>query len=267
MALNGEVIRGRVGRGIIGSVLKGRLGWSIASFLALLVFWLIAAELLDSRLFPGPVAVAEKLASEFMSGELAYHVGATLARVAVAFFLAMFIGSAIGIALGRTKSADRFFDTWLIFFLNLPALVTIILCYVWFGLTEVAAIIAVTLNKIPNVAVTVREGARSLSRDLEEMAEIYRFGRWKTLRHVTLPQLAPFFAAAARGGLALVWKIVLVVELLGRSNGVGHQLNIAFQLFDVPMILAYAIAFIVVVQIIEIGVLQPIEARVNQWRR
>lgn len=268
MALDAEATKNaRVGRGIVGSVLRGRIGWSIGSFLALLLLWLVAAAFLDSRLFPGPVAVAQKLATEAASGELAYHVGVTLLRVAVAFFVAMFIGSAIGIALGRARSADRFFDTWLIFFLNLPALVTIILCYVWFGLTEAAAILAVSLNKIPNVAVTVREGSRSLSRDLEEMAQIYRFGWWKTLRHVTLPQLAPFFAAAARGGLALVWKIVLVVELLGRPNGVGHQLNIAFQLFDVPMILAYAIAFIVVVQIIEIGVLQPIEARVNQWRR
>lgn len=258
---------GRVGRGIVGSVLNGRLGWTLVSFLTLVLLWAVVATLLDSRLFPGPIAVWDRFAVEAASGELAYHVGVTLARVAVAFFLAMVIGCAIGIALGRAQAADRFFDTWLIFFLNLPALVTIILCYVWFGLTEVAAILAVAINKIPNVAVTVREGARSLSRDLTEMALIYRFGTWKTLRHVTLPQLAPFFAAAARGGLALVWKIVLVVELLGRSNGVGHQLHIAFQLFDVPMILAYAIAFILVVQVIEIGVLQPLEARVNRWRR
>jgi len=84
---------------------------------------------------------------------------------------------------------------------------------------------------------------------------------------VILPQLAPFFAAASRAGLSLVWKIVLVVELLGRSTGVGHQLHVAFQLFDVPMILAYAVAFIIVVQIIEIGLLQPLEARANRWRR
>jgi NitT/TauT family transport system permease protein len=179
----------------------------------------------------------------------------------------MFIGSAIGMALGRYPKADRFFDAWLIFFLNLPALVIIVLCYIWFGLTEVAAITAVAINKIPNVAVTMREGTRSLSKDLNEMAFIYRFGWWKTLRHVTLPQLAPFFAASARSGLALVWKIVLVVEAFGRSNGVGHQLNIAFQLFDVPMILSYALAFIIVVQIIELAIMQPIIARANRWRR
>lgn len=255
------------GAGRLDALARSRLVWSIASLGALLLLWQASAHLAASRAYPTPLTVLATLEAEARSGALLYHVGATLARVVVSFFLAMVIGSAIGLLLGRLKSADRFFDSWLIFFLNLPALVVIILCYVWFGLTETAAIIAVAINKIPNVAVTVREGARSLSRDLSEMALMYRFGFWKTLRHVTLPQMAPFFAASARSGLSLVWKIVLVVELLGRSNGVGHQLHVAFQLFDVPMILAYAVAFIVVVQIIEIGLLQPLEARANRWRR
>jgi NitT/TauT family transport system permease protein len=244
-----------------------RLAWTLGSLLALVAVWELAAVLVASNRFPGPVAVGEALMREFASGALVRHVGATLARVVVSFVIAMLIGAAIGLALGMSRAVDRFFDPWLIFFLNLPALVVIILCYVWFGLTELAAVTAVAINKIPNVAVTVREGARSLSKDLAEMAAVYRFGPWKTMRHVTLPQLAPFFAAAARGGLSLVWKIVLVVELLGRSNGVGHQLNVAFQLFDVSMIIAYAVAFILVVQAIEFGILQPLEARVGKWRR
>ena len=69
------------------------------------------------------------------------------------------IGTAIGIFLGRHREANRFFDGWLIFFLNVPALITIVLSYLWIGLNEAAAITAVALNKIPNVAVTLREGA------------------------------------------------------------------------------------------------------------
>lgn len=245
----------------------GRIGWSLVSLLALVALWEIAALIAQSRYLPGPWTVVEVMIREAKAGELWSNIAATLIRVAFSFVIAMFIGSAIGLALGRFQGADRFFDSWLIFFLNLPALVIIVLCYIWFGLTEVAAITAVAVNKIPNVAVTMREGARNLSKDLEEMANVYRFGWWKTLRHVMLPQLAPFFAAAARSGLALVWKIVLVVEAFGRSDGVGHQLNIAFQLFDVPMILAYALAFIIVVQIIEMTMLQPLLARANKWRR
>jgi NitT/TauT family transport system permease protein len=99
------------------------------------------------------------------------------------------------------------------------------------------------------------------------MAQSFRLSRGRNLRHVVLPQLYPFMAASARSGLALIWKIVLVAELLGRSDGIGFQLNLFFQLFDVAGILAYAFAFIIVVQILEVGVLQPIERRVNRWRR
>lgn len=245
----------------------GHVGWTIGSLLVLVAIWEVAALIAANRYLPGPMTVLDVMIREARSGELWSNIAATLIRVAFSFVIAMFIGSAIGLALGRNPGADRFFDAWLIFFLNLPALVIIVLCYIWFGLTEVAAITAVSVNKIPNVAVTMREGARALSKDLEEMATIYRFGWWKTLRHVTIPQLAPYFAASARSGLSLVWKIVLVVEAFGRSEGVGHQLNIAFQLFDVPMILAYALAFIIVVQIIEMTILQPILSRANKWRR
>ena len=216
---------------------------------------------------PGPLVVLSVLIEGIGSGEIPYHLAVTLARVAASFVLAMSIGVAVGIAMGRLLGLNRFLDSWLIFFLNLPALVTIILCYVWFGLIEIAAVLAVAINKIPNVVVTVREGARALDRDLDEMCRVYRLNGMARLRHVILPQLSPYLLASVRSGLALIWKIVLVVELLGRSNGIGFQLSVFFQMFDVANILAYSIAFIVVVQIIEWFGLRPLEITLNRWRR
>jgi NitT/TauT family transport system permease protein len=245
-----------------------RLAWAAASLASLLALWWLLAALAASRHGPGPDVVFGLIAGEAASGALWLHLAATLLRVTAAFTAAMAIGTAIGLAMGRNPRVDRFFDTWLILFLNLPALVVIALSYVWLGPYETTAIVAVAINKIPNVAVQMREGARALSRDLAEMATVYRFGWWRTLRHVTLPQLAPFFAAAARSGLALVWKIVLVVEALGgHATGVGHQIYVAFQSFDVGMILAYALAFILVIQIVEHGLLQPAQARLDRWKR
>jgi len=240
----------------------------LASIVLLVALWQVAAAAMDdSRLLPGPVAVLDVLVRDIGDGELPYHVGVTLARVAASFVLAMTIGIAIGIAMGRAKTLDRFFDSWLILFLNIPALVTIILAYVWFGLVEAAAIGAVAINKIPTVVVTVREGTRALERDYMEMAEVFRVGQWRQLQQVVLPQLYPFLMAAARSGLALIWKIVLVVELLGRSNGVGFQLYLFFQLFDVASILAYPIAFVAVIQTIELTLMRPVERWATRWRR
>jgi NitT/TauT family transport system permease protein len=210
--------------------------------------------------------VVDFLTREAADGELFYHLAITLARVAAAFVIAMAVGTAVGVLMGQHRRLDRLLDPWIILLINIPALVVIVLCYIWIGLTEAAAVTAVALNKIPNVVVTLREGARALDPRLMEMARVFRFSRLSLLRHVVLPQLFPFVAAAGRSGLALIWKIVLVVELLGRANGVGFQIHLYFQLFDVAAILGYALAFVCIMLLIEFVVVQPLETHVNRWR-
>ncbi|MXQ12370.1 ABC transporter permease [Microvirga makkahensis] len=239
----------------------------IASVLLFLCLWQVGSGWAESRLFPGPLTVFRSLMREALHGPLIDHLSITLARVSISFIIAMAIGTVLGVALGRLPWLDRWINPWLVILLNVPALVVIILTYVWLGLVETALLVAVAVNKVPNVAVTLREGARALERDYAEVAQIYRFGPWRTLREVIIPQLAPYLLAAARNGLALIWKIVLVVELLGRSNGVGFQLQSYFQLFDVPRVMAYAAAFVLCVLIIEVVLFAPLERRAGRWRR
>ncbi len=237
------------------------------SILLLVAIWQALSGILDSNMLPAPFKVATVLWQEIKSGQLPYHLGITLLRLVASFSIAMLLGCAIGIVLGRYKKLDYFFDNWLVIFLNIPALVTIILCYVWFGLVESAAILAVVINKVPNVVVTIREGTRALDQDLLEMARCYHVGRRKTFVDVIWPQLHPFVMGATRSGLALIWKIILVVELLGRSNGMGYQLHLFFQLFDVSGILAYTIAFVAIIQLIELFILKPFDKKGQRWRR
>lgn len=233
----------------------------------LLAVWAIAAGITDDpQMLPAPWALVDPMYREIMSGELWTHLGATLIRVAWAFSLAMLCGIALGIAMGRSPKINRWLDPWLVVFLNLPALVLIVLCYLWIGLNETAAIVAVTLNKIPNVAAVIREGARALDPALDALTKVYHMPRTKRLRHVLLPQLAPYITASARSGIAVIWKIVLVVEFLGRSSGIGFQIHLYFQLFDVTMVLVYALSFICVMLLVEWVVLQPWEQRASRWR-
>ena len=236
------------------------------SILIFLSLWQLLAWYLHSSLLPLPQTVAQVFFAHCQSGELPYHLGVTLLRLLVSFFISMSIGCIIGVALGRNDKLNAFFDHWLVIFLNVPALVTIILCYVWFGLSESAAILAVVINKVPNVIVTLREGTRALDKELLNMAKSYQFSQFKTLRHVILPQLHPFLMSATRSGIALIWKIILMVELLGRSNGMGYQLHLFFQWFDIASILAYTIAFVGVIQLIEFALLKPIDNIAKRWR-
>jgi len=231
----------------------------LTSLAAFLILWEIVARLADTRVFPPASRVIARMWSEAVSGPLPLDLVITLGRVAAAFAIAMVLGTAVGLAMGSWRKLDLLFDSWLTVLLNLPALVLIVLIYIWFGLTEAAIVFAVALNKLPTTAIIVREGARSVDRGLVEMAESFRIGTWPRMRHVLLPQLYPYMIAAARSGLALIWKIVLVAEILGRGSGIGFRIQVYFQLFDVTGILAYSLAFILVVQLIEWGALQPLD--------
>ncbi len=239
----------------------------VISFVLLIIIWQISAMIAQSRVLPDPLQVALVLYDHILYGSLISDLCITLWRVVAAFILAMVIGTAIGIFMGLRKRLDILLDGWLILFLNIPALVTIILCYVWFGLTELAAIIAVSLNKFPNVIVTLREGTRAVDRDILQVAEVFQIGRRKTFFKFFLPQLYPYIMVAARSGIALIWKIVLVVELLGRSNGIGFQLSVFFQLFDIASILAYTLAFVIVMITVELAFIGPMDRHVTRWRK
>jgi NitT/TauT family transport system permease protein len=240
--------------------------WRVVSILALVILWQVGSSLAGPRFLPSPAAVSLAMMSEARSGALTLNLAATLARVAAAFVLAMSVGAATGYAMGRHPAFDRVADPWLVLLLNLPALVIIVLAYVWFGLTEAAAVGAVAINKLPNTIVTIREGTRALDPALDEMGRAFAFSGQTRMRHIVVPQLAPYLAAAARTGLSLTWKIVLVVELIGRPNGVGFAINTAFQLFDVARILAYALCFVIVMLVVETWMVQPFERRASSWR-
>ena len=239
----------------------------IYSLAALIAIWALVAAMVQSRLLPGPLAVGAVTLADLRTGELPFQMSCTLARVTGSFAIAMALGAVAGYAMGRSKTLDRYADPWLIVLINIPALVTIIFAYIWIGLDETAAILAVAINKLPNVIVVMREGARALDPELDEMARAFKLPWLTRIRQVVIPQLAPYLAASSRSGLSIVWKIVLVVELIGRPNGVGFVLGSAFSLFDMARILSYAICFIALMLVIESLLVQPLERRANRWRR
>ncbi|HVI49740.1 MAG TPA: ABC transporter permease subunit [Candidatus Sulfotelmatobacter sp.] len=238
----------------------------VLSLVLALLTWHAAAKAAMSPLLPSPADVAVCLWREAADGPLLRHLAATLRRVLISFPLSLLSGGLLGWLMGRHPRLDRWFDPWLQLLLGVPAMVVAILSYVWLGLGETAAVLAVSLSKMPSMAVIFRQGARAHDRELDEMARLFRFSLIGRLRHLYLPELAPFLLASVRSGLALVWKIILLVEMLGRSDGIGFQLSVYFQLFDIRHLLAYSLSFMAVPMLIEATLLRWMDRHVARWQ-
>ena len=236
------------------------------SLLALLALWQAVALVMQSRFLPSPLVVASQILFLTREGHLITDFGVTLMRAAIGFVIAMCLGTAAGIGLGRSSLADRLLRNWVVVGMNLPAIVIAILCYIWLGLNDTALILAVVLNKTPIVITNIRQGVLSFDPAFDEFAAAYRLSRRDRFWHIQVPQLVPYLLTAARTGLSLVWKIVLVFEVLGADSGVGFRVSLFFQFFDLKGILAYTTVFVGIVMALEHLAIAPVEQRLLAWR-
>ncbi|WP_168220029.1 MULTISPECIES: ABC transporter permease [unclassified Salinibacterium] len=238
-----------------------------ASVITLLLLWMLGSMLLPSTVLPGPVLVVEQLIKIMANGDIWPHLVVTLGRVVGAFCVAMIVASVLGVLMGMNSRIEKFFDSWLVIGMTIPALVTIIVVFMTVGMNETGTIVAAALVTIPMLTVNVWEGVKSIDSRLIDMAKAFRNSRFTIIRSVVLPQLAPTLLASARFGLGLVWKMILFIELLGRSDGVGYQVQHYYMLFNMTQVLAYAIGFLIIMLVIEMGIFGFIEHKLFHWRR
>jgi len=126
--------------------------------------------------------------------------------------------------------------------------------------------LAIGLTAAPSITINLWEGVKNIDTRLVAMARVFEANRWTVFRRVILPQVLPYVMASVRFGLGIIWKIAVLVELIGRPNGVGFQLFYWYQLADMPQVLAWTLLFTIVMLVIELAILKPIEHRLFSWR-
>lgn len=238
----------------------------VVSIVLFLLVWEVGSRAIISNLLPGIVPVATDMAEILRSGVFFEHLLDTLGRVAVGFALAYGISVPLGIAMGWDHRVEYFFDIPILIGISVPGLAVAIVAIIWFGLSELAAYSSVFILATPMIVFNFWQGTKDIDTDLIRMGESFEMSRLMLIRHVVLPSLLPYLLAAARFGLAISWKIVVIVELLGLTSGVGYQINRQFQLYSITGVFAWTLSFTLVMMTIEFGVLKTLEKRVTRWR-
>jgi NitT/TauT family transport system permease protein len=228
--------------------------------------WLVLARALPSQLMPGPLSTLAFIAAEYQRGALLFNLGATAERVLVAFSVGMLLGVIAGAAMGLSRTVDRLLGGWLLAGLTVPRIVLFVVAYLLLGLNDVAAIGALVITITPTVVVQLREGTRALDTKLLEMAHAFGRRRTEIWLRVILPQLMPYVIGTARASLSLAWKMVVLAELLGRTNGVGYMISFYFQMFNMKGVLAYGVTMMVVLAVIDVALLGTLQRRAFRWR-
>ncbi len=236
-----------------------------AAALVLLALWLVLAFLLPGFI-PGPVPVIGTMGANIASGAALEHLAPTLLRVGFGLLLTMVLGTLIGTVMGLSRVGELYLDSFVMVGLTVPAIVYGIICVIWFGVTDAAAVVAIGLAAFPAVAISVWKGIKGIDAELVAMGRAFRLSRREIVQKVIFPQLLPHMLAALRYALGICWKICTTVELIGMPNGVGYQLNYWFGLFSMEQVFAWTLLFLLVMFAIEYMAFKPIERHMTRWR-
>lgn len=238
---------------------------SVAAIATLLAVWAIASSFVEDYIAPPLPRVLGDIVEILTSTDLLRHVGATLGRVILGLVLAFVIGTALGLAMGYRKRIDRFAMPLLQMAQGVPSLAWVIIAVIWFQSVELRITYILVVVTLPGFAFQALDSYRAIPKELRDMARSLRPRRFDLFRTVTWPAIVPDLLTAWKVNIGLGTRVVLIAELVGSSLGVGYQLLVAQQYFNMAGVIAWTGTLVLFVLLMQYG-LERAERRLLRYR-
>lgn len=235
----------------------------------LLLVWQLVTELhwVDTRIIVPPSDVLLTGWKWLASGELSSNLQASLLRDISGFGLGALGGIVVGVLLGVSRAADRFFGPTFHTLKHISLFAWIPLISAFFGRDDLAKIVFVALSTLYPVALGTLEGVRGILKSQIEVAEVYGFTRWQTLTRLVLPAASPQIIAGLHLGLIFAWLATIGGEflLIGVGEGIGLSVIRGRASFHVDLII-FGMLVIGFVGLLFNTAATRLEARLLHWR-
>ena len=225
--------------------------------IALLIVWQAVCGLgfVDPRKLPSPIAVAVRWASyiypeapydaakDFLptwifSGEFFRDAMGSLYRVIAGFLVGAGLALPVGLAMGASEKAYRYFNPLLQVLRPIPPIAYIPLSILWFGLGNPPAIFLIALGAFFPVLINTITGVRAVDNIYLRAARNLGASQFTIFRRVILPAATPYILSGVRIGIGTAFIVVIVAEMIAVNNGLGFRILEAREYFWSDKIIA-----------------------------
>jgi len=238
----------------------------VAILLPLVGWQLLSDNWSGGKWISSPLAVVERLSSMARDGSLQMHTWQTLEEALVGLLCGLVLGVALGVALGMWKRLSDAVDPIIMGFYSLPRVSLAPLFIIWMGIGLLAKVALVASVVLFVVLFNVREGVRSVDRDIVAAFRSMNASRGAMVRYVVIPSLVPWIFASIRIGIGMALIGAVVAELIGSSRGLGWYVMHSTGVYDMTGSIT-ALVVLMILAIIFNWFLAIVEKRMLRWRR
>jgi len=197
----------------------------LVGFSTLFLAWHVASVyIVQSVLFPPPVAVFVKGVELAASGVLIEHIAVSLRRIALGFAIGSAVGIPIGLSIGSFDLVRKLLEPWTEFLRFIPSVAMITIAVIWFGIGEESKIFLIIYTTIFIVILNTASGVSAIAPNKIRAAQALGANRAQIFFYVGLPATVPFILTGMRLAMANSFTTIVAAEMISANEGLGVML-------------------------------------------
>jgi NitT/TauT family transport system permease protein len=237
----------------------------VVSVLVLLGFWELYGRHSNPLLFTYPTAIAQAGVELAANGQLGRALAQSMSVLAWGLGLAIVIGIALGLAMGRSPLVEALVDVPLNALYAMPLVALVPVMVLWVGFGPVAKVVVVFLFAVFSIVINTARGVREVDPQLIEVARSFHAGEMGLWKDVVLPAALPYIVTGTRLAVGRALVGIIVAEFYTSIAGLGYLIVSYANTFQTAKV------FVPVVILMALGVgltwaLQLLERRLAPWQ-
>lgn len=212
-----------------------------------LAFWQFLATVIHQKiLLVTPVEVLVRLTTIWQEKGFFQSIWFTFYHIVGGFFLGVLTGCILAGLANRFSVIETLLWPWVVTIKAVPVASFVVICLIWLSAKNLSVFISF-LIVFPVIYQNLLTGLRARSKEMEEMAKVYRLPRHRKFIYITIPQIRSYLISACSVTAGMAWKAGVAAEIIGTPNGsVGKMLYTAKMYLDTDDLLAWTVIIVAV---------------------
>jgi len=250
--------------------MAGSFAMKLARFaivLAILALWetLSRTDIVNPRLLPSASDTLATLIDLLQRAAVRKDLGVTATEVLTAFVLAVPVGALIGVLVAENRYFGDVVRPLLFFAFSIPKSIFLPMFILVFGVGFAQKVGFGFFSTIFIVIMSTTAAVESVKVEHLTVARSYGATKLQTAWRVYLPSMLPVLLEALR--IAMIFNLtgVILAEMYASPDGIGHQIAIWGENFQMKQLLA-GVVMVAVIAMTFNELLRWVETRCSHWR-
>ncbi len=208
---------------------------AIRPFVGMLIVlgvWFVVSrlEIFSPYVLPAPEKVFSSFLKMLQSGEIFVDITISSGRVLKGFLIAFVLAFALGTFRILVPAAEKYYESILQFFRNVPPLSMIPLLILWCGIGEMTKTVIIVLASFFPMYLNIVKGFTGCDKYLLEVGDAFGYSRFEKFTQIVLPYALADILVGMRIGMGYSWRAIIGAEMVAASTGLGHMILFAQQM-------------------------------------